>query len=93
MAVTQANTRLIRFGTAADAITNQVYIQKIVWLGPTTAGHNLVISDADGVITAMKCNINEAGGRAVEWFEEVPFPANGITITTLDSGTVDVYTV
>ena len=102
MAVTQATKDVIRFSAQGDAVVGpslasdsnigNYLVQKIVWIGPTTAGHKLVVSDAAGtVFCEWQVSTGEAGGTIdIDW-HILPARMQGITITTMDSGKVDVY--
>jgi hypothetical protein len=94
MAVTQANERLIKFGALNDEIASKkFYVQKIVWLKPTTTGHDLVLSNTAGkVVYQAACNAGDVGGMHESDFD-APLLTEGIKVTTLGSGTVDVYIV
>ncbi len=89
MAVSNEASGIIKFTAAADAFSEGVSISKIRWVGATTAGHGLVIDDADGkeILTSVAV--------AENYVESVDFvPAlivQGITVSTLGSGTVYVY--
>jgi hypothetical protein len=79
--------KTILFGALNDAITGMVKVKYIRWIKPTTAGHGLVIQNTGSkVVCQMTCDTaNEDGNtlRIDDWI-------NGLKVTTLGSGTVEV---
>ena len=92
MAVTQSATDVIRFGAAADAVTGLKLVQKFVWVGPTTAGHKLIITDTAGVVfLEWQACVADAGGTIDIDYHQKSARMEGIIVTTMGSGKVDVY--
>ena len=89
MAVTD-NGRVIIFGAAADAITTTVYINKIRWVGPSTAAHIMKLTNtADKELVTAVANVDKND-------QDINFPREGIAfagvkVATLGSGTVYMY--
>jgi len=89
MAVTQEGNKVTLFGTVADAITGRIHIQRLIWLKPTTAAHDIVVSDSKGKVVWQKtCDIADTDQELVL---ERGFWVNGLTLTTIDSGTLMLY--
>ena len=88
MAVTNANFSPLKFSAAADAVTGRYYVKWMVWVGATTAGHTIVVNDAAGKLLFS----GEASGANFSWLQPVAQWANGITVATMASGYLLVYT-
>ena len=89
MAVTNQAGGIVKFTAASDARTGTIMINKIRWVGPTTAAHICLLSDTSGkTIFHAICDTTKRN-------EEVNFPdgfsAQGLVVTTLGSGTLYVY--
>lgn len=87
MAVTQSTSSVIKLTAAADAISGTLYVDRIRWVGATTAAHALVVSDAAGTIYVHSV------ANAANFIEDIEVECNmaGVVITTLGSGTVYLY--
>ena len=93
MAVTNNTTQVVHFTAAADELVGQFYIQKIRWIAPTSASHTLVISDTTSTKVVFEATAGVANVDQECDFHLQPLMVNGITITALGSGTVDIYTL
>ena len=75
---------------SATAIYNdKVWIQKLVWHEPTTAGHVLSVTDKDGKVIWDKTAL--AGGAGLDYELEVEGAFDGLIVPTMSSGTLYVY--
>lgn len=78
--------------TAAEITRNPVHVRRLRWT-PTTDGDDLLVVDNGGntiwSIKAIAADSNQGIGYTLEWGGSL----NGITITTIDHGTlyVDLY--
>ena len=92
MAVTQTTTDVIR-ATAAEVVTTQkIFVQKIMWVGPVTAADKLVITNTAGtVLMEYQISTAEAGGTIDIDYHIKAARFDGMIITVLSSGKVDVY--
>jgi hypothetical protein len=90
MAVTQSTTDYIKLGAAADSITGKKFVKKILWSGPTTAGHQLVLQDAAGnTFVDVKCGL---ANESVQLdFNVTSLRIDGCTVQTMGSGSVFLY--
>ena len=86
MAVTQLNTRYIRCSAAADAITKDLVINFIRWVGATSAD-TLVLSDSNAIVIA------ESAANSNDFVDIIPINdvIPGLTVTTMGSGTLIIY--
>lgn len=81
-------TKSIKYITEAAAIySTSVPLGKIVWTNQNTAGDDLLISDADGVVLfVIKAGIQ---------YDYIEFDFNGaphtLTVTTIDSGILIIH--
>ncbi len=94
MAVSQATKDVIIFGAAADAVTTTLRVQKIVWLTPTTAAHELKLTNTAGdILVDIKCPTGNAGSY-VEF--DYPLQAQefvGLIVATMTSVTCRVHLI
>jgi len=71
--------------------TGDIWIERIYWYDPTTNGHLVSITDANGLTIALfKCvtaSIGLAQERVIKGYY------NGIKIDDMDSGTIFIHTV
>ena len=88
MAVTGQGTGVYVFSAGSDAITGKTYVKHIRWVGATTAGHHLTVSDSLGNV------ILDSYADGNYFIDIHPFYRyfTGITVTTMDSGKLYVYT-
>jgi hypothetical protein len=94
MAVTQESARVIRFAAAADAVTTKLIVQKVIWLTPTTAAHELKLTNTAGdVLLNIKCPTGNAGSFVEVDFHLAPQFFDGLIVATMASGTCDVYVI
>jgi hypothetical protein len=87
MAVTN-NGRVIIFGAAADALTDEMHIQKMRWVGYTAATDTLSVTntaDAVYVASAGDANLTDVD------IELHGISMLGIKVATMTSGTLYVY--
>lgn len=83
-------TQTHRVDTASTTVkirNENVYVKSIMWSQPTTAGHKVIIKNAndDAVIwelSATAANVDEPGVPIEAWWQD------GFRVTTLDSGIV-----
>jgi hypothetical protein len=74
--------------TAELVTANPVYVRRIKWL-PNAEGDDILIEDNAGHdIWSLKAI---AVGSDIPYWIEIEGSCNGITITTLDGGTVWIY--
>lgn len=89
MAVTNHGNGTIEMTAAADAITGNFKLLRIDWVNPTNATHTLVVNDRDGNLILRAI----AGGTGMTLsFAGRGRIYNGLTVTTLGSGTVTFIT-
>ncbi len=94
MAVSQTTEKVIIFGAAADAVTDRLLVQKVIWLTPTTAAHELKLTNTAGTILLdVKCPTGNAGSYVEVDFHLAPQFFDGLIVATMTSGTCHVYTI
>lgn len=88
MAVTGQGTGVYVFSAAADALAGKTYVKHIRWVGATTADHQLIVTDTAGNVILA----SYADGK--DFIDVHPFYRyfTGITVATMASGTLYVYT-
>ena len=88
MAITGQGTGIYVFGSAADAITGKAYVKHIRWVGATTAGHHLLVTDTAGN------TILESYADGNYFIDVHPYYRYflGIIVSIMDSGQLYVYT-
>jgi hypothetical protein len=70
--------------------TNPTYVYKFVWT-PTTDGDDISVTDNGGnEIWAYKAIAGDSN-QAIEYEKLIENSVNGITVTTIDNGTLWVY--
>ena len=75
---------------SATALTNDwVYIDKLVWHEPTTAGHVLSVTNKSGKVIWAKTAL--AGGSGLDYEEELDGWYKGIIVPTMSSGTLYIH--
>jgi len=78
---------LASMDTNADSIAGRIQIKKAMWGGVTTAGHDLVLTDADGSdLGTIKAGAND--NVTLSHLEGMW--VTDFTVTTIDSGTLYV---
>ncbi|HXK36989.1 MAG TPA: hypothetical protein VJ553_05410 [Candidatus Paceibacterota bacterium] len=85
--ITGQGSSVICMDAVADALTNEVYVKHLRWVGATTAGHQLIVSDVDGNV------MWESVADGQYMIDVHPFyrSIKGITVTTMGSGKLYVY--
>ena len=88
MAVSGQGTGVYIFTAGSDAITGPTYVKHMRWVGATTAGHLLSVTDTAGNVAWA----SEADGA--HFIDVHPFYRyfTGLTVATMGSGTLYVYT-
>jgi hypothetical protein len=73
--------------TSTDSVTGRLIVSYLRWVGATTAGHSLVVNDADGNV------IWESEADGANFIDILPFwrRVNGVTVNTIDSGNLFIY--
>lgn len=90
MAVTQSTKRVVKMTAAADALSGRSILRGLVWVGPTTAGHILTVSDSDtGEIFSSVCSAANQGDQLL--LPTMGMPVYNLTVTTMTSGYLLVY--
>jgi hypothetical protein len=88
MAVTGQGTGVYVFTASADSLSGTLYVKHIRWVGATTAGHTLTVTDTAGNVVIYSI----ADGN---YFIDVhPFYRYflGLTVASMTSGALYVYT-
>ena len=87
MAWTNNNWRTLVSSTQADAITGRVKVKFIRWSQIAAPGDDLVLNDAHGD------NIITVKAETADLPVELPLDRmyDGLTVTTLDSGQLEVF--
>jgi hypothetical protein len=87
MAVTQSDTIVPILNTQGDEITGRVYVRYVRWVGATTAGHTVSVTDsADHELFA-----SEADGAAFIDVHPIFKWVDGVKANQMNSGKVYVY--
>jgi hypothetical protein len=91
MAITGTNDTVTWLTSAADTISGDLYIEKVVWSGIGTGGDDLKLMDASsneqiflgkaGQYDTIELTFDGPRGRHF----------NGVKVTTIDSGQVGIY--
>ena len=90
MAVTYTGDRVIKMTAAADSVSMNLNITKIIWVGSFTAATDkLILKNGDGDVI-LELQAGKTSGYNAENFPN-EFWVNGITVDTLGSGTVYIY--
>lgn len=88
MAITQSTFNIIKMGAGSDALTGLRNVNFILWHSKgAVAGDDLLIKDAAG----NELWADTADAANYKNFCPIKNTVNGITLTTMDSGTVYVY--
>lgn len=91
MAISQSAGRVIKFGAAADTTTRTLHVAKLVWVGPTTAGHSIEIRNTAGdTLWAATCSVANEYVEA-DFGDADLLHAVGFTVQTMTSGYLLVY--
>ncbi len=87
MAVTGESIGVIKMTTATDAVAKKLKIDFIRWVGATTAGHVLTLTDTAGNVLFSSV----ADGANFIDVHALPLIANGVILSVLGSGTLYLY--
>ncbi len=82
MAVTGLSKGRLKVTSAEVAFTGHKFVTYIRWIGATTAGHSLVVNDADGDMVWE----SEADGANFIDVHPIFDIIDGITVATMQSG-------
>jgi len=95
MAVTRYPATNMFTATAQEAVTTErLFVTNIHWYGATTAGHKIQATNTAGgvIVNHTISTTNEIMGMS---FADIILPVNrwvnGVTLSDLDSGTVDIH--
>lgn len=86
--ITGQDSGVICFDAPGDVLTTDVFVKHMRWVGATTVGHKLIVRDENGDVMLESI----ADGQYM--IDVHPFYRHmkGITIDTLGSGKLYVYT-
>jgi hypothetical protein len=75
------------FSTAGDEIIGRHFLKHMRWIGATTAGHALIVTDSAGV------TIFESVADGSNYIDVFPFYriVDGLTVQTMQSGKLYAY--
>ena len=80
----------LKVDTAAEITTNPTFVHRMIWT-PTTAGDDILVEDNGGSdLWAYKALAGDAD-QAIEYDRDFNMQVNGITVTTIDNGTLYIY--
>ena len=88
MAVTGTGTGVFNFSASNDAVTEICILSSLRWVGATAAGHKARVTDTAGNVLF----VGEADGANFTdgWVFDHKW-ANGLTIASMNSGTIQIY--
>lgn len=76
--------------TAAEITTHPTHVFRMIWT-PTTAGDDILVEDNGGAnLWAYKALAADAN-EGIEYERELDCQVNGITVTTIDNGTLYIF--
>jgi len=76
--------------TAATITTSNVFVKRMVWT-PTTDGDDILVESNDGSnLWSYKAVAGDASEQ-IAYSREFDCNVNGITVTTIDNGTLYIY--
>jgi hypothetical protein len=87
MAVSNTDKRVVIFGAQGDSTTVSYHVRWFVWVKPTAAGDDLLLTGVDGKTIRWSCGIANQS-------QLIPFGdvfKGGFTVTTMDSGALEAY--
>jgi hypothetical protein len=84
-----ANPWSIDTASATAIWTGNIWIDRLVWHEPTTAGDALEVTDSNGKTIWSKYAL--AGGSGMDYDLKVDSVFNGLIVPTMSSGTLYVY--
>ena len=82
------NGKIWKFAAAADAKTGHYFISHMRWVKPTTAAHDLLVSDTAGGEVAAAAVDTGVSDQVIPMYGQ---SVNGIVVTTMRSGTLYIY--
>ena len=87
MAVTGAEKQVALMTTAGDELSGKQLVRHMRWVGGTTSGHSLVVTDSGGTV------IWESIADGANYIDVHPFYRffSGVKIQTMQSGRLYVY--
>lgn len=88
MAVTGTGTGVLNFGASDDLVTGVYILDSLRWVGATATGQVCLVTDAAGnvLFTGLADGPNFTDG----WIFDQKW-VNGITVSSMNSGTLQVY--
>ena len=88
MAVTGTSTGVLTFTAGGDSVPDVYVVHSVRWVGGTTAGHKCDVTDSYGNVIwkSQADGANFTDGWYFDWKW-----ANGITLATMPSGTLNLY--
>lgn len=87
MAVSNEGHSPTKFSAAADALPVRIFIKYINWVGATTAGHTVTVTDTAGHLIFS----GEADGANFTQIQPVYEWYDGIIVSAMSSGYLLVY--
>ena len=78
-----------KIDTAAVIFTRKLRVKQMVWQEPAAAGEDLVVSDANG--RTLWDENAYTGGTGISIEQDFNIICDGITVDTIDSGTLYIY--
>jgi len=87
MAVTGLDKQVARMDTAGDEVKGNIFLKHLRWVGGTTSGHSLIVTDVDGSV--LWDSIADGGN----YIDIHPFYkiVKGLKIQTMQSGRLYAY--
>ena len=80
----------LKIDTAAEITTNPTHVFRMIWT-PTTTGDDILVEDnAGNDLWAYKAVAGDSN-QAIEYKREFDCQVNGITVTTIDNGTLYIF--
>jgi hypothetical protein len=80
----------LKVDTAAAITTHPTHVFRMVWT-PTTAGDDILVEDNGGSDLWAYKAIAADSNQAIAYEREFNSQVNGITVTTIDHGTLYIY--
>jgi hypothetical protein len=87
MPVTGLERQIACFSAMGDSIDGRVFLKHIRWIGATTAGHVLLVTDSFGI------TIFESVSDGSNYIDVFPFYriVDGLVVSTMQSGKLYAY--
>ena len=76
--------------TAAEVTARPTYVHRMIW-APTTDGHDILVVDNSGATLWSLKAIAADSNKGITYERVFESSLNGITITTIDGGTLYVH--